>query len=122
MWGNRQTVTITTNGSGTGTGYTDVVNGRILHIRYVKTDYANGSTFTVTGDTTGASIWTESSVNASAERLPKQATHSTAGAAALYAAAGTAVLDYIPIANERIKIVVTNGGDTKVGTFYITVG
>ncbi len=76
----------------------------------------------MTGETTGASIWTESSVNASAERLPKQATHSTAGVAALYASGGTAVLDYIPIANERIKIAVTSGGDTKVGTFYITVG
>lgn len=122
MFGNRQTVTITTNASGAGTGYTDVVNGRILHIRYVKTDFDNGSTFTVTGETTGASIWTESSVNASAERLPKQPTHSLLGVAALYASGGTAVLDYVVIANERIKIAVTSGGNTKTGTFHITVG
>jgi len=121
MYVNRQTVALTTNGSGAATGYTEPVNGRVLEIVYVKTDFADGSTMTVTGNTTSTPIWAESAVNASATRAPRQATHGTTGTAATYDATRP-VLDYIPIADERIKIVIAAGGDTKTGTFYITVG
>jgi hypothetical protein len=57
-------------------------------MRYVKTDFADGSSFTITSEATGETIWSESSVNASATRAPRQATHSTAGVASLYAASG----------------------------------
>jgi hypothetical protein len=52
---------------------------------------------------------------------PRQATHSTAGAAALYAAAGTAVNDKIALANDRIKIVIASGGNTKTGVFHFVI-
>jgi hypothetical protein len=118
----RETVTVTTATGGAATEYTLKVTGRVLSIRYVKTDFANGSTMTVTGEDTGIAIWAESNVDASATRCPRQATHSTVGAAALYAATGTAVNDYIYICNERIKIVIAAGGDGKVGTFIFTIG
>ena len=118
----RHRVTLTTDASGDATGYTPVINGRILAIVYNKTDFVDGVDFTVTGATTGTSIWAESNVNASATRAPRQATHSTAGAAALYAAGGTAVNDHIAIAEERVKIVVAQGGDTKTGTVDVIVG
>jgi len=76
----------------------------------------------VTGETTGLAIWAELNVNASATRAPRQPTHSTAGAAALYAGSGTAVLDYVAVAQERIKVVVADGGNAKTGTVHITVG
>ena len=117
----RETVTVTTNGSGAGTGYTGVVSGKISQIRYVKTDFADGSTITITNELTGETIWTEVAVNASATRAPRQATHTTAGVAALYAGSGQAVLDKIAISKSRIQVTVTNGGDTKTGTFYITL-
>lgn len=122
MYAERHAVTIVTATGGAGTGWTPVVNGRVLHIRYVKTDYTNGVTFAITGETTGAAIWSEVGVNASTERVPRQATHSTAGVAALYAGSGTAVLGDIVLANERIQIAVTAGGDAHTGTFYVTVG
>ena len=41
----RETVTVTVDGSGDGTGYTPVLSGKLSQIRYVKTDYDNGVTF-----------------------------------------------------------------------------
>lgn len=116
----RVAVTVTTAADGSATAYSDTVTGQISAIRYVKTDFAAGVDFTITSEATGETIWTEVDVNASATRAPRQATHSTAGVAALYAAT-FAVNDKIAVANDRIKIVIANGGDAKVGTFYVIV-
>jgi hypothetical protein len=112
-------VTVTTASDGTATAYTDQINGLISQIRYVKTDFANGVDFTITAEATGETLWAENDVNASATRAPRQATHSTAGVASLYAAAGQAVNDMIAVSG-RVKIVIASGGDTKTGTFYVT--
>jgi len=113
---------MTTNTSGACTAYTGVpVDGRVDTVQYVKTDFENGSTMTLTGATTGIAIWAQTGVNASATVAPRQATHSTAGVAALYAGSGTAVLDKIPISGERLKVVVANGGSAKTGTLYVTL-
>lgn len=115
----RETVAVTTDGAGAATAYSGRVTGRLSQIRYVKTDFANGSTFTITSEATGETLWTETGVNASATRAPRQATHGTDGAAALFAAGGAAVQDKIALANDRVKIVIANGGATKTGTFHI---
>jgi len=122
MYPVRHTVTIETDADGDGTGYTGVVNGRVLSIQYVKDDYANGVDFDVTGETTGQVIWDQDDVNASVQVAPRQPTHDKAGAASLFAAGGEPVEDYYYVANERIKIVVGSGGDTKSGTFHVVVG
>lgn len=112
-------VTVTTAADGSATAYSDRMNGLLDRIRYAKTDFADGSTMTITLEDTGESLWTETGVNATTSRAPRQATHlNTSGAAALYAAAGTAVLDRIAV-NGRVKIVIASGGNTKTGTFYI---
>jgi hypothetical protein len=122
MYTRQVSATVTTDSKGAGTGYTEFLEfGRVDTIRYVKNNFADGQTITVTNDDTGDTIWTESAVNASATRRPRGATHTTAGAAAVYAAAGEPVLDKIPICNTRIKIVVANGGDSKSGTFYFLI-
>ena len=54
-------------------------------------------------------------------RAPRQATHGTDGTAALYAAAGTAVRDKIGAAEDRVKIVVSAGGNATTGTFHVVV-
>jgi hypothetical protein len=121
MYAERHTVTIVTDGSGDGTGYTPVVTGRVISVQYVKTDYTDGVDFVVTAEATGEVIWDEDNVNASAVRAPRQATHSTAGVAALYAAGGTAVQDYVMVARDRIKIVVASGGSAKTGAFHVVL-
>lgn len=119
----RLSVSITTDASGDGTGYTDVpVNGKIVSVQYVKTDYADGVDIVVSGEITGLIVWDEDNVNASCTRNPKAAAYlNTSGAAMLFAAGGTAVPADIVVVGERIKVVVASGGDTKSGTFYITV-
>ena len=109
----RHVVSLTTDASGDVVGYTPVTRGTINHIRYVKGDFANGVDFTVTAEITGIGIWAESDVNASATRAPRQATHAIDGTASLHVAAGEPVEAPIAIADERIKVVVGSGGDTK---------
>lgn len=121
MFTKRVTVAVTTAADGTGLGYSNPVNGRILSVQYVKTDYDDGVDFTITTETTGQTVWTQSDVNASAVKVPRQATHSTAGVAATFD--GTRpVLEPVFVADERIKIAIASGGNVKSGTFHITVG
>jgi len=120
----RVVVSVTTDGSGAATGYSPPISGKIASITYVKPAaafYTDGVDFTVTNETTGASIWTGTDVNATVEILPRKATVTEAQAAALYAAGGVAVLDMIPIARSRIKIVVAAGGAAKVGAFHFNI-
>jgi hypothetical protein len=114
-------VAVTTAADGSATAYSEVCTGKVSTLRYVKTDFADGSTITITSEATGETIWTETGVNASATRAPRQATHSTAGAAALYAGGGAAVNDKIAVANDRLKIVIANGGNVKSGAFHIVL-
>lgn len=125
MYVERYTVDLPVNASGDGTAYTPVVTGRVISIQYVAdgtTPYDNTVDFTITGEDSGQTIWQESNLSASKTVAPRQATHSTAGAASLYAAGGTAIQDHIYLARERIKIVVAQGGNVKTGQFRVTIG
>lgn len=117
----RYKVTVTTAADGTATAYTPRLSGKIQQIEYVKNDFASGVDFTITGEATGINLWTESDVNASAVRAPRQATHSQAGAASLFAAGGTAVQDRIGLASDRVKIVIAQGGNAKTGAFHVVI-
>ena len=120
-------VSVTTNSSGAFTGYTPMpVSGRLEHIRYIpdaSTPLDTGAGITVTGETSTIPIVTKTSIGTSAFTLaPRQATHNVSdGSAALYAAAGSGVLDKIAFAGERLKVVVASGGNTKSGVFEILV-
>lgn len=116
----RHAVAVTTAADGSATAYSPVVTGRLSTIRYVKTDFAAGVDFTITSEATGETLWTQADVNASATVAPRQATHSTAGVASLYATT-FAVNDKIALAGDRVKIVIASGGDTKTGAFHIVM-
>lgn len=113
-------VTIVTDASGDAIGYTPVISGKILNIIYTKTDYAAGVDFAITAESSGLGLWTEADVNASKVVAPKQPTHTQVGVA--NATAGDVLLDDIYVTNERVKIVVDDGGDTKTGTFKVIIG
>ena len=121
MYARRLTVVVTTDSDGDGVGYADVDYGLLSQIRYVKTDFADGADFAITVEGTGEGLWSQSDVNASATKAPRQATHGVDGAAALFASGGTAIQDKIAIAQDRIKVVVAQGGDTKTGTFHFVL-
>lgn len=116
--------TVTTAADGTVTAYTLRISGKLHSVSYVKpgaASYTDGVDFTITRELTGESIWTEANVNASASRYPRVPTHDGVGAASLFAAAGEPVEDRIGLGNERIKIVLAQGGNAKVGAFYFLV-
>ena len=66
MFTKRETVEITTVADGSVIGYSKPVNGRILSVQYVKTDFADGVDFAITSETTAQQIWTQDNVNAAA--------------------------------------------------------
>ena len=115
----RHVVTATTAADGSATVYSDTLTGKLTQIRYAKTDFADGVDFTITAEATGETLWADTNINASETVAPRQPTHDTAGAAAVYAAGGSAVLDKIALANDRVKIVISAGGNTKTGTFHL---
>lgn len=117
----RFVVPVTVDASGDATAYSPPLNGRLVSITYAKTDYANGVDFTITAETTTETLWAEANVNAQATRYPRAATHSTAGVASLYVAAGTAVNDMPALGGDRAKIVVAQGGVSKTGSFHFVI-
>jgi len=114
-------VSVTTAADGSATVYSPYISGYIHEIHYIKTDFADGVDFAITAEATGETIWTESNVNAAVVKAPRQATHSNAGVAALYAAGGVAVNDRIALGRDRVKIVIAAGGNVKTGAFHIVV-
>jgi len=110
-------VSVTVDASGDAIEYSDNVNGLLSQIVYVKSDFADGVDFTITAEKTGETLWSETNVNASAVRAPRQATHATDGTASLYAATGEPVEAKIAV-DGRIKIVVASGGNATSGIFH----
>lgn len=114
-------VPLTVDASGDGTGYSSPIYGELESIAYVKTDFANGVDFVITTETGEQTLWAEEDVDASAVRHPRAQTSDNAGAGALYVALGEAVNRRIGISADRVKVVVSNAGDSTSGTFHVTV-
>ncbi len=96
------------------------VRGRIVSVRYVKSDFADGSTMTLSLETTGTVVWQQTGVNASVTVYPRAQVHSGTGVGLTYD--GTQpVCEPVPVAGERLVMTVANGGNTKTGTWYVTL-
>lgn len=127
MFIDRLVLDLTVNSSGAATVYSTLpVTGRVLQLRYVpdgSTPLDTGADLTITGETTGVAIATLSNIGTSAfTTVPRQATHDVTGAALVYIAAGQPVTEPVYVAGERIKVVVAQGGTSKIGTLHIAVG
>ncbi len=125
MYVRKVSVSITTDSSGDGTGFTPIVNGRLLSVEFSRPGsggYDATADFTITTDADAQSLLSVADVSASAVWHPRQPTHDTSGVASLYASSGEPVESQIPIANDRLKVVVAQGGDTLAGTFIFRIG
>lgn len=112
-------IPIESDAAGDGTAYSEVVQGLVEMVKVTLGTLANGAAdLTITDEATGAAIVTLTNITDGLTVRPRGATHDVAGAAALYAAAGTAVLDKIPV-NGRIKVVVAQGGNAKAGSVAV---
>lgn len=127
MYPEKHSVAVTADGDGAATSYTPAIRGRILSVHYIpdgSVPFTGTPNFTITTEDTGQNVWVQTGVSP-ASRLnvaPRQATHSTAGVAALYAGSGTAVNDYVHACGERVKILIAGAGASKKATFYVVVG
>lgn len=108
----REAITVTTDASGDATVYSQKHRSRILGLIYTKTDFANGVVFTITTELGALGVWAETAVNASKTVLPTIVVQDNVGA-------DTTQRDYIPLADERLKIVVSLGGNVKTGTITL---
>lgn len=116
----KHSITITTVTGGTATAYLPKLNGKLMSIRYVKDDYADGVDFTITGEDTAENLWVDTNINASEIVRPRIAVQDNAGDDITYD--GTRKI-YEPynLVDERIKIVIAQGDDAKAGTFHVLI-
>lgn len=114
-------IAVDVDASGDATVYSGrVFTGLLRAIVYDKTDFADTADFTITSETTGQTLWTQANVTASTVKYPLTAAHTTAGVAATYN--GTqGILVPIALFNERIKVIVAQGGVSTSGDFKFLV-
>ena len=107
----RHTVSVTTIADGSATAYSPVVTGKVVEISYIKDTFVDGVDFTITAEVSGASLWTDTNINASEVVAPVQVANiNTTGAAS--------TLTEVPVylAQERVKIVIAQGGNVGFGS------
>ncbi len=114
MFVRKFTVPVTTASGGGATVVTAPIRGVINRIEYVKDDFADGVDFAIS-ITDGPGLWTQDDVNASAARYPLIEGHKADGTTQ------TGAFVPVAVADDTVTIAVTNGGDTKSGTFVFTV-
>lgn len=110
MYVKRHSVTILTTTATTGTFYTSqVLNGPVSAVRYRKgtTGISTGATIALTGDRTGIAVLSAAAGSASWTKAPRLTVVNTTNGAITNSYAP------IPVAQERVKVVVSNS--TKSG-------
>lgn len=117
----RFSIAVPLSSGGAAEVYSPKLSGKLISINYSKDNYSNGVDFVITAEASGETLWSEENVNATSTRHPRAATHGITGAAALYASGGTAVNGYLTLGQDRIKIVIANGGTSTSGTFHFTI-
>ena len=120
----RYVLDVVTATGGGATAFTPVTTGRVAEIKYVKdgsNGYTNGVDLTVESEATATQFWREDDVNASKTVYPVAGATTATGAALLFAAGGTAVPVPFFVAEDRLKVTVASGGNTKTGRFIVTI-
>lgn len=118
----RHAVDIVTATGGGATQYTPgALTGQIASLQYVPgaTGVAFASTvdFTVTVESTGEVVWQEENVTAAKTVRPRRRSATASGATA----SDAPYTEGLYVANDRLKIVVAQGGNTKRGRFNVLV-
>lgn len=113
-------IPVVSDGDQVATEYIGPFSGYLDSLQYLKASsggYTDGVDFTITKESTGETIWTDTNINATEVVRPRVITQHTDGAA------NTTLVIREPIlfVNERIKIVLAQAGATKTGTFVALV-
>lgn len=117
----RMNIPMTVSAIGALTKVSDhCITGKLLAIRYNKTDFANGSTITITSAGTEQSLLAKTSINATETFYPRDVICTAAGVDSVFIASGQNVqLAQFVLYEEQIKVVVADGGVSKSGALEI---
>jgi len=113
-------IDIVTNSSGAATvhlshGLNRKLNGFLVCIKYTPGTIDTGADLTITGEESGIPILTITNAGTSVVFwYPRALINAVADGAA-----ATNASEFIPIKDERIQVVVANGGDTKTGSIEV---
>ena len=111
---------IVTDASGDATVYLangKTINGLLMSMKYIPGSIATGADLTITGETTGRPILTVTDAGTSnVFYYPRALLNEVADASA-----GISGTEIIPIVNERIKVVVAQGGNGGAGSIEATL-
>ena len=113
-------IEIVTNSSGAATvhlthGLSRKLNGFLVCIKYTPGTIDTGADLTITGEESGIPILTKANAGTSVVfYYPRALINAVADGAA-----ATNASEFIPIKDERIQVVVANGGDTKTGSIEV---
>jgi hypothetical protein len=117
MYLNRYSIPVVTSTGGADTEYTErAVNGVIHSIAYsisTSDKIESTGTVTITGEETGRSIFSLALSTGAWEYSPALGVTDSTGGAVTNSHIG------IPVANERVKVVIAGGGSENAGTFTI---
>lgn len=106
---------IVTNASGVATVYLGTkLRGYLVALNYYPGTLDTGADLTVTAETSGAPILTKVNLGTGNSWLYPRALPTNANSAT--GPLGTVPSERIPLVNERIKVVVAQGGNTLTGS------
>jgi hypothetical protein len=112
----KATTTITTNTGGAATVYLGSnIRGYIVSLKYIPGTLATGADVTITGETSGIPILTAANAGTATKFFYPRAIASKVADGT----AGTADDLMIPIFEERVKVVVAEGGNTTTGSIEL---
>ncbi len=113
-------IDIVTNSSGAATvhlthGPNRKLNGFLVRIKYTPGNIDTGADLTITGEESGIPILTKANAGTSTVfYYPRALLNAVADGAE-----ATNASEFIPIKDERIQVVIANGGDTKTGSIEV---
>ena len=124
MYAEKPSVAVVTDADGAFTGYSPNVTGRVLGIR-VTVPGSGGieatSDITITAEDTGEAILTLTNQNGSGSFYPRSQVHGITGTGLTMD--GTRLLvEPLTLVNDRIKVVVAQGGNAKAATIRFIIG
>ncbi len=113
---------ITSTATLDGTDYFAVDHGRVLSVQYASTTLESTGSYAVTNNVTGEAILTHAPAASTPTYYPRKAICDSTGGTVLYSTAGGSVSDYFFVADQQLKIVLTNCGSGVTATFRVTIG
>lgn len=116
MKGETYDIALTTLADGTVTAYSPAVSGEIRCVQFIDTDLDATADITITLETSTRPVLALTDQAASAVFYPVVAGHGPTGTIS------TVHFQSIPVAKERIKVVVAQGGNVKTAIIRIVMG